>query len=390
MGSAAGTAALIPAIVGAENLQLLEDDAADLVAALYELATGQEGASRIAHQVVTGCWERVLRREEARRPQAFGRLTSGTHQGPYLIGAIRSMADDGHWKLNASPLKADQAGLYLHWPAAAVDLISWGRSKGYAGWPADAGTLAELLKAARVVEAGEGDLGLVQIVSDDGEIHMALKLTNPLSVLSDFNPDDYIAARSQTLDAVLDADPVTRAEREAAPAPGYAAPAKAAKAASQPALTEQPATISTANEAAGEGAMPTPVVNAPAAAADSGPLKEAAEVRYSDLLPDDIRLSLGNALQAELLGKVVKAWREKGATNTTMRRVDNGAAITCAFLSTIMRDYSVWLDSMSKAGLIYAPASTPGMRIHKLPIPEGKPAVQVVILSNMACRRLGL
>ena len=45
---------------------------------------------------------------------------------------------------------------------------------------------------------------------------------------------------------------------------------------------------------------------------------------------------------------------------------------------------------MSKVGLIYAPAQTPGMRVFKIAIPEGKSKVESVILSNLACRRLGL
>lgn len=396
LGPAPGTAALIPSIVGAENLQLLEDDSADLVASLYELAVGQIGDSRIAHQVIKGCWDRVLRREEARRPQAFGRLTSGTHQGPYLVGAIRAMVEDARWVLNKSPLRADQTGLYLQWPAAAADLIAWGRSKAYSGWPADAGTLAELLKAARVVDAGGGDLGLVQIVSDDGEIHMALKLANPLAVLTEFNPDDYITRRCQTLEAVLEADPVSQAEREAALTTEQVKQKRQPKSATQaeiadppqppppaPCVEEQPQDHdATADENAKSAA--------PASTTDTGPLKEASEVRYADLLPDDIRASIGNALQAELLGKVVKAWRDRGVSSTTMRRVDNGAAITLVFLTTNMRDAPTWIDAMSKVGLIYAPAATPGMRIHKVPIPEGKTPVQAVILTNMACRRLGL
>jgi hypothetical protein len=152
MGASSGTAALVPVIVGAHNLQLLENDSADLVAALYDLACGHDGASRIAKQVLAGCWERVLRREEARRPQAFGRLTSGTHQGPYLIGALRAMVEEKRWVVNQSPLRADQSGLYLYWPAAAADLISWGsreRLSRLASGPGHAGRAPQKCECGR-------------------------------------------------------------------------------------------------------------------------------------------------------------------------------------------------------------------------------------------------
>lgn len=402
MGASSGTAALVPVIVGAHNLQLLENDSADLVAALYDLACGHDGASRIAKQVLAGCWERVLRREEARRPQAFGRLTSGTHQGPYLIGALRAMVEEKRWVVNQSPLRADQSGLYLYWPAAAADLISWGRGKDYPGWPADPATLAELLKSANVVEGRGGDLGVVEVVSDDGEIQAALKIVNPLAVLTDFDPQDYVETRSQTLESVLEADPVAQAEQAATPNPRPLSANETATEKVQQAdgikLQHKAPASANANAEIPADVEEIPASTPPAAAAvtkqveapDKGPLKEAAEVRYADLVPEDLRAAIGNALQVELLGKVVKAWNSRGEGSTSMRRVENGAAITLAFLTSNMRDATHWIDAMSKVGLIYAPAQTPGMRVFKIAIPEGKSKVESVILSNLACRRLGL
>ena len=86
----------------------------------------------------------------------------------------------------------------------------------------------------------------------------------------------------------------------------------------------------------------------------------------------------------------MKAWRDRGAINDVMRRMDNGAAIAMTFLVANMRDVPTWVDAMSKAGLIYAPPQTPGLRVLSVAIREGKPAVQAVVLSNLACRRLGL
>lgn len=386
LGPSNAALAILPQIVGAGNLQMLEDGAADLIAALYEVVAGSAGSSRIAHQVVAGAWQRIMDREAARRPQAFGRLVVGTHLGPYLVGAVRTLVEKGVWKPNESWLKADKDGLYLQWPQAARDLIDFGRSKGYAGWPDDPSTLAALLRAANVVKEEGGDMGAVEIVDGHGEIVSALKIANPLALLEDFDPADYATAAGKTLESVLAADPLSKTEAaQHTPGP-QAAPAE------PPAQVADTAVVTPETEPL----LPPPVMQsapvAPEPEAEPGaPLKEAPEVSYSDLVPEDIRSDIGNALQVELLGKVVKAWRSRGDNNDTMRRVDNGAAIALKFLTTIMRDATTWVDHMARAGLIYSPNSTPGLRVHKIAMPEGrKNEVPAVILSNLACKRLGL
>lgn len=418
IGPSSVTLQILPAIVGPENLQMLQDGAAELISDLYQLAIGDAGTSRIAQQVVTACWERIARREAARRPQAYGRLTSGTHQGPYLAGALRAMVEGGKWKLNDSPLKADRDGVYLEWPLAAEDLIGFGKDKGYPGWPHDAPTLAALLKASSLVDDRGGELGLTEIVTADGEIRHALKLANPLAVLEDFDPSAFADRPATTLAGVLAADPL--AKTEAAAAANAAAEAdvssaapddgqnQAAAPATAPAADHNDADGSEALAEAGQEPMSAPADTAEATPArnrgrrsgstgprsdveeQGGKLREAPEVRYADLVPEDIRTEIGTALQIELLGKIVKAWRDRGENSSVMRRVDNGAAIEFAYLTSQMSNVPTWVDTMARVGLIYAPPQTPGLRIHKVAIPEGRPPVQAVVLSNLACRRLGL
>ena len=416
IGPSSVTLQVLPAIVGAENLQMMQDGAAELVGDLYQLAIGEPGSSRIAQQVVTACWERIARREAARRPQAYGRLTSGTHQGPYLAGALRAMVDSGRWKLNDSPLKADRDGLYLEWPLAAKDLIQFGRDKGYAGWPDDAPTLAALLKASTLVDDRGGELGLTEIVTAEGEIRHALKLSNPLAVLEDFDPSAFADRPAATLAGVLAADSLAKAEAAASattPDATAAAPAAAAVTPADPAhepmgeaevAAEAP---ETAARGAGEDGAGAPEDTEPAPARQQrgkggaaaaraegeqpgGKLREAPDVRYADLVPEDIRTEIGTALQIELLGKIVKAWRDRGDNSTVMRRIDNGAAIDFNYLTSQMSNVPTWVDAMARVGLIYSPPQTPGLRIHKVAIPEGRQPVQAVVLSNLACRRLGL
>jgi len=406
-----GNAGLIvlPAIVGSENLQMLEDGATDLVASLYELAAGEAGTSRIAHQVVTGCWERIARREAARRPQSFGRVVSGTHQGPYLVGAVRALVAQGKWVPNKSVLKADMDGLYLLWPDAAEDLIHFGRDKGYPGWPHDAQTLAALLKAGNVVHDAGTDMGTVEVIDEAGEIRQALKVANPLAILEDFDPATYAGSPGKTLEAILEADPLSKAEGTspvaAAQEPLTGVSRGEQKSQRRSRTSEKqagdlPPTIDDTEEEASPASPVEPEAAqsisadspplAPVEAEGSGPLREAPEVRYADLVPEDLRSQIGNTLQVELLGKVVMAWRDKRENSEVMRRTDQGAAIALSFLTTIMRDAPTWVESMARAGLIFSPPQTPGLRIQKVAIPEGRNKVQAVVLSSLACKRLEL
>lgn len=405
-----GNAGLIvlPTIVGSDNLQMLEDGAADLVASLYQLAAGEAGNARIAHQVVTGCWERIARREAARRPQSFGRVVSGTHQGPYLVGAVRALVAQGKWVENKSVLKADKHGLYLLWPDAAADLIQFGREKGYPGWPHDAQTLAALLKAGNVVHDAGTDMGTVEVIDEAGEIRHALKVANPLAILEDFDPATYAGSPGKTLEAVLEADPLSKAEGTSPAAAAAQEPVtggadkrsqRRSRSGEKQADDRQP-TIEEGEldaspvapeepEAAGDLSTDNPQL-LPVETEGSGPLREAPEVRYADLVPEDLRSQIGNTLQVELLGKVVMAWRDKRENSEVMRRTDQGAAIALSFLTTIMRDAPTWVESMARAGLIFSPPQTPGLRIQKVAIPEGRNKVQAVVLSTLACKRLEL
>lgn len=396
IGPSNAVLAIVPGVCGADNVQMLDDGAAELVAALYAIAAAGPSTARVAGEVVSGAWQRIMDREAARRPLAFGRVVSGTHMGPYLVGAARALVEQGVWKPNGenSCLVADAHGLYLRWPDAARDLIEHGVRQNYPGWPADAPTMAALLRAASLVTSSDTDMGTIDVVDHDGVITQALKIANPLSLLEDY--EQYATAGGKTLAAVLAADPLARSEAAAQPTVGKAPAATTAAAA--PAPTAPQAVDPEDQQPDTPPAKPAAGPAAQAAATPSqqgqksgGALSEAPDVRYADLVPEDIRQDVGSALQAELLGKVVMAWRNKGDRSEVMRRVDEGAAISMTFLTENMRDAVTWIDNMARVGLIYSPKEKPGLRVHRVCIPEGrKPDIPAVILSNLACKRLGL
>lgn len=303
------------------------------------------------------------------------------------------------------------------WPEAAKDLIAFGRSKGYAGWADDSPTLAALLRAAEIIDSDAGDMGIVEVVANGGEIRAALKFANPLAVLDEYEPSNYAKNAPAALEAVLKADPIAAAEARARePAPPKEKQRRPAKSNAaelplvessldtQPELepdvedSEEPAAPQAELEENHPKQMPqqqaeagTPSLNQMAAPSTKPErLNEAAEVRYADLVPEDIRNEIANALQVERLGKVVKAWRERGENSDCMRRIDHGAAISFKFLSVHINDVPNWVEALARTGLIYSPRSTPGLRIQKIAIPEGKGEIQAVVLSNLACKRLGL
>lgn len=411
IGPSSHIASIIATVVGAQNLQWLDDGSPELVKALYEISSGSPTTAGNCRDVVHTMWERISRREEARRPQAFGRQTVGTHMGPYLVGAIRALLATEGWKLNADKVKADQSGLYLVWPQAIEDIARFGKEQGYSGWPANAATIAELLKSCQIVTQDGEDLGMHEVVADSGEILSAFKLRNPLAVLEDFDPDAYAEQSPKTLQGVVAADPLAPAEAQAeaaAATPKAHVQSKAVESRSPKpdAVLEQQQSIELEHGAAPLEAEPEPepvsrrpqggepsehvIESEPSDSAGPVPIREAAEVRYSDLVPQEVQRDIKKRLHVELLGKVMKAWQDRGQSSKSMRMTDNGAAISVETLATLVRDVPAWVGEMAAAGLIYSPPATPGLKIIKVAIPEGSKPKEAIVLSRFAVKKLGL
>ena len=223
IGPSPATLPLLPAVVGRENLHMLDEGAPELVAALCQLAAGASGPFAIVQQTVTGCWQRICAREAAQ---------------PSLWLATRASAD-----------------------------------------------------------AHETDAPTVPL---------------------------------------------------AQPAPAQ----------------EEPAPVAALATAPQEG--------------------------YAGLVPPDLRQEIAARLHAEALGRIVHDWRERREGSTVMRRIEAGAAIEFTYLTTTVANVPIWLDAMARCGLVHAPAHAPGLRIQKVAMADGQPPVQALVLSNLACRRLGL
>ncbi len=406
-GPSHATLALLSEVVGRDNLQQLDDGHAGLVAALYQLAVGEAGNAPIAHQLVNSCWQRILRREAARRPQAYGSLAVGTHLGPYLAGALRTLVEQGRWIPNASVLKADAQGLYLQWPQAAGDLVDFGRARGYPAWPNDAATLQALLQAAGLVQHAGRELGLLSLVDAEGEIIQALQIAQPIAVLEDFDTRDWCRGGAGTWKRL--APPAARPHalapfkraptEEAASAPRVAdlfsdlPPTQGEAAASPPIIQGEPQPAHTLKRP--EATAPALVMAAETPDQADAPHPTPPPPLHlvaptPDVVPTDLAALIGTPAQVEHLRRVVSTWRARSPDSPVMRRIDDGAAIAFAFLTALVPDVPTWVDCMARAGLVHVPPKTPGLRIQKVVLVDGRPPVQAVVLSPLACRRLGL
>jgi len=422
LGPAPYSAAIVQTIAGAENLGWLEEGSPEMVKALFALVSGY-GAPRIAEEVVTTMWTKVIEREELRRPQAYGRLVIGTHLSPHLVDAMRALVASGNWKPNEGPLVVDATGVYLVWPGAGDAIIQQGARDGRDGWPSSVASLADVLRQDGIVESTAGnDLGLAEVIDRQGAIHLAYKLKKPGLVLDGYEPTQYLADSPKRLSVVLDRDPLAKAEARVA---GNLQAVKPASSESQDLSTVIPAInvdsksesdghtphdqsypisdseedeTKTIDNAAGpergrsetrdEPSIPSKRKSAPLTPVNTSLLREANEVKFSDLVPGEIRSEIRNSLAVELLGKVIKAWRARGTDSPNMRMTDAGAAISLDFLSTLVRNIPDFVNEMAAAGLIYSPADRPGLKVHKVAIPEGSRPKDAIIVSRYGCKKL--
>ena len=420
LGPAPYTAAILHTIAGADNLGWLEEGSPEMVKALFALVSGQ-GAPRIAQEVVSTMWTKVMEREELRRPQAYGRLTIGTHLSPFLVDAMRALVANGTWQPNEGALVADASGVYLLWPEAGEAIIQQGARDGRDGWPSSVASLADVLRQDGIVESTTAnDLGLAEVIDKNGAIHLAYKLIKPGLVLETYEPAQYLADSPKTLAAILDRDPLAKAEKKVPlkkgkprgdDSPQLAAAVSESDIETETTAAPLPESQSLFDQSGEEDESPEPEPVLP----DSTPppvitavpvqskrvtstqiqdevtvLKETGEVKFSDLVPVEIRQDIKNPLAVELLGKVVKAWRARGTDSHAMRMTDAGAAVSLEFLGTLIRSIPDFVNDMAAAGLIYSPPDRPGLKVHKVAMPEGSKLKDAIIFSRYGCKKLEL
>lgn len=417
LGPSSYTATILPKIMGAENLTWLHEGSGTLVNSLIEIVSGSDTQARVARDVVTTMWTKVLKREEGRRPQSYGRLTVGNHLEPHLVGAMKDLIESGQWRFNKLPVIADVAGVYLCWPQAGADLVAHGVEQRKDGWPTSANVIAEIIKSAGMFDtARANDMGLMEVIDAEGEIHSAYKIKAPTLIFEGYNPEDYRQRTPKTLDAVLQQNTLTTQAPTQQPAPSANATAIVENLPAQLSLEieqddaqedQEDEEGDSASDDHGIEAKPAEVAPPQAPASPPKPPKERAkkeppatpipaklvesvEVNFSDLVPADVRKELGSRLYSELLGKLLKSWSDRGQDSKKMRMTDNGPAFEYEHLSSLAKEPVKFIVALGDIGLLYTHPSLPGRKTHDIAFPEGTKARTAIVLNSSAIKRLGM
>lgn len=436
-------------IVGRVNVEWLHEGSPELVRAMLQIVTGSTGAKGlIAESVVREIFAAVVEREDARRPQNYGRLTVGSHIAPYLLDAFAALSKD-EWVMNERVLYGDSAGVYLAWPQAGKDIINYCQKQGYQGVPAQEAALLSILISESFLVAGVEGVALIEIANADGEIEAAVKLKQPALLLPEGKTlMSFATARPVEMGAVHKADPLTSSsqnnEKKSRKPSGSPSEAKSAPVLEQLDLKNvlmpndvDEALSDESEELDGEEGLaagsieqldqastsisvePVEVTQMqgvrPGAEADTrrpakatktaprapthlkgeqrseqGAVVEAPEIKYSNLLSSEV-VTRFRPFENEVLGRLVHVWRTQSQDGHLMRMCENGMAIELALLGEFVKDPVTFLNTLGTAGFLYTAPMTPSKMVYPVPVADGssKSALSFII-GHHALKKLGI
>lgn len=407
----------------------------------------------VAPSLVRKTWSSVQEREAGRRYQNYGRLTIGSHVSPYLIDALVGLART-RWKINEVVIFADKTGLYMQWPDAGLSIIRFCREHGYTGIPENEQALLSLLISNGIVVTGIDNAPLHEIAGPGGEIVMGAKIKNPELVLDDNETLESVIGNRQVLMTEVRAnDPLAMAEGNKPPKvegkpkaePKPPAPSKIKFDEIDPAEV-----LHRAGPDSEQGSRPTQEKSAVASHTDDGLLTadseaaddenvcveeppvskhtqeslfaktegakktiaepksvstaitkaenndrniaivEAPEIRYSELLPEEVSSRLRN-VDAELLGRLVHVWRKKAAEGRVMRVCEQGIAFELTLLAEYTTDPVGFLNTLGTNGFLFSERTTPGKMVYQVAATEGsRKTATCFILLHHAAKKLGM
>ena len=447
-GPAPLTATFVLKILGRENVEWLNAGSADLVSRLLDIVTGSNSSAKdsVATTLVRDIWSAVQERETARRHQNYGRLTIGSHVSPYLLDALVGLAKD-KWTFQESVMFADATGVYLQWPQAGEDIIKFCSAREYTGIPSSEQALLSLMVSNGLVNAGVDRTALVEIAGCGGEVVMGVKLKHHELVIPDGTTLQQVAGERQVaMSVVLAKDPLTRAQEALSKSGPQSAPASTTSALKAPSLssstagsvpvpppasalrfdeinpqeilsssepdsdedradddgevgpadmppatqTVPPTTAEQSTASKRDKAQSGESVQRPGRPQDSGALVEAPEIKYSELLPEEVASKFRN-VDAELLGRLVHVWRKKAAEGRVMRVCEHGIAFELALLADYTQDPAGFLSNLGAQGFLFSERTTPGKMIYPVAATEGgrKTATCFIILHH-AAKKLGM
>ncbi len=378
-------------------LQYLHEGSNDIVPTMIDVITGSFG-SHNPHpmaRIIEVVREKVVARDNAIRPQTYGKLTVGQHTEPHLLDAMRRLLKAGKWTVNVkkSRLWFGDEGLFLIWPTAANEMLDMLRQEGMAGIPQDSQTILEILAEAQVFEAhhdggyfwtvypplSSNELAAVKFANPDtifGALFDAPESAGVLTsrVESKTASDNTSGVRSEeqptaTSSSVLEQAPKTGPEKPCPSESATEASQKPANIAPKPSITSS--------------AEPEPCTRhksrvAPSQSKDRQPKTEID-------LAEKVKPELGNGLDAltrDVFGALLDDLRAGKITNEA-GKCKEGYAIGLEHLASYGIDITTFAVAVQKAGWLYTPSDKPNKKIIEVQI-NGKSQRAIVIKLHVA------
>lgn len=182
-------------IIPPSSLQYLHEGAIDIAPTLFDciagVRAGQFEASPL-QKIITAVRDKVIARDEALKPQRYGKLRVGSHLEPHLLDAMRRLAADRVWQINVAKARLwySKEGLFLVWKTAAKEILALLASDGIQGIPQDPQTLAELLVTAGVFATDADGSPYLKIRPPGGTNELiAVRFSDPLTLIGSLEDD---------------------------------------------------------------------------------------------------------------------------------------------------------------------------------------------------------
>lgn len=362
-------------IIPDESLQYLHEVSNEIAPTMIDVIAGTQhnlDRSPLA-RIIDSVREKVFARDDALRPQTYGKHTVGQHAEPHLLDAMRRLLKDGTWRINQkkSRLWLGDEGLFLVWTTAAREMLDVLRGDGIAGMPQDAQTLLEMLVHAGVFESHHDGGPYWTIYSPLTEAELvAVKFSNPLTLLaSEF--EEPASAGLLTVDPKSRSTSTTTTDQEGpanAQHDEQSEPTTETQTVSEP-TPQTPTHLGKAEsrESSGSG--------------QSARRQPAAEVDLSDRLKPELAKGL-DPLTRDVFGALIDDLRGGKIVNQA-GRVKEGFAIGLEQIAAYGIDVAAFASAVQKAGWLHTNEEKPNKKILEVQI-NGKLQRAVVIKMHVA------
>lgn len=379
------TSYLAHRIIPAASLQYLHEGSIEIAPTLFDciasVRAGQYEASPL-QKIVTSVRDKVIARDEALKPQRYGKLRVGTHLEPHLLDAMRRLATNGTWAINAKKARLwySNEGLFLVWKTAAKEIIELLQKDGTTGVPQDPQTLVELLTNAQVFEVDASGNPYVMIRPPESANELiAVKFANPLALLGALT-DEPTPVDSVLGNATPASEPASTTSSPSEPATTEAPPAAAPP-------SDPPAHPKPAEAQAAKSAAPSKPAQADTKPTNvSVPANRGDERDVGANVPDSLGRSV-TPLCRDVIGALIDDMRSQGQ-KVQAGKHPLGFAIGIEQVAGYGVDVTRFVEEVSRLGWLVPHPDKPSRKFHEAQI--GNKLVRAIVIKLPIATDLGL